>query len=355
MVPILRFNEPLIFFNKYRNFLKTDFMVFTLILLVLILINAYFSAAEIALVSIKRYKIQALADGGNRKAKQIIDVIDDPDLFLSAIQVGITLVGIVEGLYGGEALAAVVEPKFRAWGMQTWLAHSSSLVLSIGLITYVTIVIGELLPKSLALQYPQKTSMRIITSFRIFSFISYPFIKLLTAGTHLLARMLGIKSSENQKITETDLKNLLSLAYRQGALEKNELKLHENIFNFYDLTVEKIMSAREKVIYIKQTARREDVDSTIRSSHHGIFPVLHADFKIAGCLYVKDYFLHADKQISEIIIPACTVNRNQTASQLLQNFQAKNQNFAVVVSASGELDGIVTMHDIGVVLIGNIR
>ena len=119
----------------------------------------------------------------------------------------------------------------------------------------------------------------------------------------MLARALGIKGSEQQKITESDLKSLLSLAYRQGALEKNELKLHENIFNFYDLTIEKIMSAREKVIYINQSARREDVESIIRNSHHGIFPVLRADFKIAGCLYVKDYFLHQKNKSLKSLFP----------------------------------------------------
>jgi putative hemolysin len=342
------------FFNKFSNFQKTEFMVFIVVLLLLILINAYFSAAEIALVSIKRYKLQELADHGDKKAKQVLTVTEDPDQFLSAIQVGITLVGIVEGLYGGEALAKVVEPVLRNWGVNPWFAHSGALVFSISLITYITIVVGELLPKSLALQYPQNTALLIVTSFRIFSFLSYPFIRLLTVSTHLLARMLGIKGSEQQKITESDLKSLLSLAYRQGSLEKKELELHENIFNFYDLTVEKIMSAREKVVYINQTARREDVDSIIRKNQFGIFPVLQPDLKIAGCLYIKDYFLSSEKQISEIIIPACTVSRTQTASQLLQNFQAKNQNFAVVTNSNGELDGIVTMHDIGVVLIGKI-
>ncbi|HEY8734934.1 MAG TPA: hemolysin family protein [Puia sp.] len=329
-------------------------MVFILLLTLLILINAYFSAVEIALVSIRKYKIQQLADTGNRPASQILEIIADPDQFLSSIQVGITLVGIIEGLYGGEVLASVVEPKFREWGMHAWLAHSSSLVLSIGLITYVTIVIGELLPKSLALQYPQKTALRIIGSFRIFTLIAYPFVKLLTASTHFIARRLGIKGSENQKITETDLRSLLSLAYRQGALEKTELTLHENIFTFYDMTVEKLMSNKDEVVFIKEPVERVTIENTLRSSKHSIFPVLHPDSKVAGCLYAKDYFMDKEKPIAEIILPACRVHRDYTASDLLKKFQDKSQNFAVVVNTADEMEGIVTLHDIGEALLGKI-
>src|ERR1700686_2987226 len=124
------------------------------ILILLILTNAYFSAAEIALVSVKKFRIQEEADKGNKGARQILDLLKNPDEYLSSIQVGITLVGIIEGLYGGKALEAYLEPKLVASGMSLWFAHALSIVLGIGFITYITVVIGELLPKSVALQSP---------------------------------------------------------------------------------------------------------------------------------------------------------------------------------------------------------
>jgi putative hemolysin len=329
--------------------------MYTLILIfILILLNGYFSAAEIALVSVKKFKIQELADTGNKKAKEILTYLQNPDEYLSTIQVGLTLIGLIEGLYGGEVFEKFLEPKFAALGMPSLIAHICSIFIGIGLITYITIIIGELLPKSLALQKPQTLALRIVPSFKVFTILSYPFVKILTASTRFLLKLIHAGKPENQLLTDADLKSLLSLAYRQGTLEKEELKLHENIFSFYDLKIETIMTPLPEVVIIQLDSAPDKADEIIRNSPHNYFPVVEKNNILIGYLSAKDYLLDRSKTIREQTRSACTLTKNQKASELLQKFKKLNQNFGIVVNDRGELFGLVTMHDIGESLIGEI-
>ena len=173
-------------------------------------------------------------------------------------------------------------------------------------------------------------------------------------GTHLLVRLLGIRNPEKQKITETDLRSLLSLAYRQGTLEKNELILHENIFNFYDARVEQIMTPASEVVTIDESSPRAKVEDVMRKSVHSFFPVVQSKNKVSGVLSSKDFFMHPEKTINEIRKPSCTVSVKQTATELLQKFKEKGYNYGVVVNEAGEFSGVVTMHDVGEILIVEI-
>ncbi|HZZ74915.1 MAG TPA: CNNM domain-containing protein, partial [Puia sp.] len=246
------------------------------------------------------------------------------------------------------------EPKFVAMGMSAWWAHVAGIAIGIGLITYITIVVGELLPKSLAIRSPQKIALRIIPSFRFFTFISYPFVQILTASTRFLLRIIHANIPENEKLTDDDLKSLLSQAYRQGTLEKEELKLHENIFDFYEQEVESIMTPLQEVISIRLEISPEQVDQIIRGSIHSYFPVVQGQNILVGYLCARDYFRDGGKDIREHTRAACTIKKNQKASEILKKFKERNQNFGVVVTDNKELYGLVTMHDIGESLIGKI-
>ena len=329
-------------------------MIYFILLVSLILVNAYFSAAEIALVSIKKFRIQEEVDKGNKRAGKVLDLLKNPEEYLSSIQIGVTLIGILEGLYGGNLLQAYLEPRLFSWGMPLWSAHALSIVLGIGLITYIAIVVGELLPKSIALQFPQKIALLIIPSFRLFSLIAYPFIKLLTGSTHLLLKLFRVNSSETQTLSDNDLKNLLSLAYRQGTLEKNEFLLHQNIFDFYEQTIEKIMTPIERVILIDEGMTLEMIENIIQNSEHNYFPVVEQKNKVIGYITAKDFFVKRGKPLKEITYYPCMVPRTANAPELLQQFKDHNINFGIVTTGSGELVGVVTMHDIAEVLIGKI-
>lgn len=329
-------------------------MLILILLLVLILVNAYFSAAEIAFVYVKKFRIQQEADKGDKNAKQILEFLKNPDEYLSSIQVGITLVGIIEGLYGGEALEAYIEPRLILWGLSHWSSHLLSLILGIGLITYFTILIGELVPKYLAIQFPQKMALRLVPSFKLFTLLIYPFVQLLTRSTRFIIQMLGIRGSENQKLTDSDLKSLLNLASNQGTLEKNELLLHENIFSFYEGTIEKIMTTFEKIVSIDESMTSAAIEDIIRKSTHNYFPVIRQKNKIVGYLSAKDFFMYREKKLMEILLPAHTTMGSKNLPELLDQFKAFAYNFGMVTNEKNELIGVVTMHDIGEILIGKI-
>jgi len=327
-------------------------MIYLILFILLTLLNAYFSAIEIAMVSIRPFRIQQEADQGNASAKKLLTLLKSPEEYLSAVQVGITLVTIVDGLYGGEAFQQYLEPRFLQLGLSSWLAHSLSLVVGIGSITYFTILLGELFPKTLALQNPQKVAFALTQSFFIFTKLFYPFVKLLTRGTHILLDLFTFKSSDGKKLTDADLKSLLSLAYNQGTIEEHELKLHENIFTFYDLRVNQIMTPLERIVVIKDSMTWEDVDIVIRQSPHNYFPVVSRNNQVVGFLGAKDFLMHSGKSIMDLVQPICKVHERDKTSDVLSRFQKSSVNFGVVTRNNEELKGIVTIHDIGESLIG---
>jgi putative hemolysin len=328
-------------------------MYILILIFLLILLNGYFSATEIALVSVKKFKIQEEADAGNKKANQILNYLKNPDEYLSTIQVGLTLIGLIEGLYGGEVFQKFLEPKFTALGMPVFTAHLCSILVGIGFITYITIIIGELLPKSLALKKPQTLALRIVPSFQVFTFLAFPFVKILTGSTRFLLKLLRAGKQENQTLTDADLKSLLSLAYRQGTLEKDELKLHENIFSFYDLKVESIMTPLQEVVLIRLEAPPDKTEELIRTHSHNYFPVVEKNNLIVGYLCAREFYKDRNKTIREHTMNACTITKDKKASEVLHAFKTVNKNFGIVVNERGELDGLVTMHDIGESIIGN--
>ena len=327
-------------------------MIFLVVLILLTLLNAYFSAIEIAMVSIRPFRIQQAADQGDVRAKKLLTILKDPEEYLSVVQVGITVVAIVEGFYGGEAFQQYLEPKLLHWEWPMWLAHGVSLFLGIGSITYFTILFGELLPKTLALETPQKIALRLTPSFSIFTKLFYPLVQLLTWSTHILLRIFTSKSSESKKLTDADLKSVLSLAYRQGTIEEHELKLHENIFSFYDQRVSQIMTSLNKAVFIRESVTQEEINKIVSESPHNYFPVVTKNNQVTGILSAKDFLMSPDAALINLVHPACKVTSEDKTSDVLVRFQKASVNFSVVTGNNNELIGIVTMHDIGEALIG---
>ncbi|MFF5383278.1 hemolysin family protein [Pedobacter suwonensis] len=318
------------------------------IISILILLNAYFSLAEIALIAVKKGQLEDEAQKGNKGAQQALDLIKDPEAFLSAVQVGITLLGIIEGIYGGELVANMLKPFLVKYtGLSATMAHAISLFLGIGLITYLTIVIGELLPKSIALQVPLKISVSIAPSLAIFSKIAFPFIKLLTLSTRFLLNILSIRKPENEKITESDIKSMLSMAHKQGTLEKDELFLHENIFVYNDLTAERIMKPIKIVSLINFESSRAVVAEQIKKRPYSYFPIKENNTGlIKGVLSTKDFFINPQEDWHALIQQPCRLSPNMDTGDIFQHFKKANADFGMVTEDGTHFLGIVTMQDI---------
>jgi putative hemolysin len=327
-------------------------MIFLILFLLLTLFNAYFSAIEIAMVSVRPFRIHQAANEGNAAAKKLLEILKTPDEYLSAIQVGITLIAIVEGLYGGEAFQRYLEPLFLGWGWPMWLAHGVSVFIGVGGITYFSILLGELLPKTLALQTPQKVALRFSPSLWYFTRLFYPIVQLLTSGTHMLLRVFSPKSSENQKLTDADLMAVLSLAYRQGTLQERELKLHENLFSFYDLRATQIMTPLSKIVEINESMTSDEISPIVKASPHIFFPVVRQDRSFVGVLSAKDFLVNPNTPLAQMVRQAAKVKQDSWASEVLTALQSASTTFAVIVDNADKPVGIVTMHDVGEALVG---
>lgn len=327
-------------------------MTSIIIIIVLIALNFYFSIAEIGLISIDKQLLQQQADSGNKKALSVLNLIKDPDEFLSAVQVGITLVGILEGLYGGDLMAAWLEPVFVSWGLHESMAHLVALIAGVGGITYLTIVIGELIPKTLALLNPQKVSYLITPSMIIFSKITYPFIKLLTASTKFILGLFSVNTIREEKLTENDLRSMLTAAYKQGLIDKGEFTLHKNLFSAYDLTAENIMTPSAMITYVKNGMNREQITETIKRSIHRTFPVVNDKKEMLGALGAKEFMLYPDKPLEALLSPVSFLSLNQAVYDIFQQLRRENTNMGVVINEYGACEGMISYHDIVSGLLG---
>jgi putative hemolysin len=327
-------------------------MVFAIIIL-LIILNGYFSLAEIALVSVNDTDLAG--ELGNPKASQVMQLIKDPEEFLSAVQVGITLLGLLEGIYGGSIAAGQLESWFIKTGMSNLTAHILSLVTGIGIITYLTIVFGELVPKSIALQMPLRVSLAIAPSLRLFSQILFPFIKILTASTRLILSSFSIKHANNKKITEKDLKRILGAAYQQGTLGKQELWMHENVFSFNYLRARSIMKPARIIVCLSYDWPREQVVEMIRKRPYSNFPVYKNEpGNIVGIINTKDFFLNETASWQQIIKFNCSVPEDMTTKDIFNTFREKKLDFGVVTGEAKQFLGILAMQDIMEAVFGDL-
>ncbi len=324
-----------------------------IIIILLILLNAYFSFAEIALITVRRDQLADAEAGGSGAAAQALRLTRDPEVFLSVVQVGITLLSLLEGIYGGDLVAARLQPLLEHAGIHSWVARGSSLVIGIGLITYLTIVIGELLPKSIALQAPLKVALFVAPSLVLFSRLTAPFIRLLTWSTRLLLRALHVETGRQQKLSEADLRRMLGMAYQQGILEKEELWLHQNIFFFSELTAGRIMKPFALVRFVERQWSEEQVEALMREYPYSHFPVLQNGC-VGGMLSIKMLCLHRKAQWQDAIEPVITVPESREAGDLFNQFKEARSKFAVVTDGTGKPVGIVTMQDIMEGVFGDI-
>ncbi len=330
-------------------------MIAILVILLLILLNGYFSLAEIALISVTESDLSGDQFRNNRQAQQVMKLIRDPEGFLSAVQVGITLLGLIEGIYGGNIVAQQLEGLLIRWGLSETIAHITSLVVGIGTITYLTIVFGELVPKSLALQIPLKISMAIAPSLNLFSRILYPFIRLLTVTTQHFLGLLNVKKADEKKVSAKDLRSILALAYQQGALNQQQLWLHQNVITFKDLTAQRIMKPASIVASVPENFSRDQVREFITETPYSYFPVYKDQpGTLTGMINTKKFLLSDDEHWQSQMVETCHIPANLPAKDIFTNFKDRKIDFGVVVDDAQKYIGIVSMQDIMEGVFGDI-
>ncbi|NLY23396.1 MAG: HlyC/CorC family transporter [Bacteroidales bacterium] len=328
------------------------------IILFLIFLNGFFALSEIAIVSARKNKLETERKNGKKGAKRALMLRSDPDNFLSSVQVGITLIGIINGAYGGQAFAGYLVPFFDQFAASAPFAEAISMVIVVFLITYVSIVIGELVPKTIALNNAEKMAVAVAPSIHIVSIIFFPFVKLLAFSTNLVNKMIGLKPKD-EGISEMELRAMLKTASHEGVIDAEENIIHEQVFYFSDKRAIHLMTHRTDVEWVDIDKNREDIiHDLLQTKHSKILACRNKIDEFVGTIAMRDFLLRLNNnepfKIEELILEPIIVPNTLRAQKVLENFKNNHKFVAVVVDEYGSLDGIITIHDIFENLVGAI-
>jgi len=327
-----------------------------LIISLLILLNGFFALSEIALISSKKTRLEQLKNEGHKGSRTALRLLENSEGFLSSIQVGITLIGIITGVFGGLSIADDITPFFRNFDLLANSAEEISLAITILVITYFSIVIGELVPKTIALSNPEKIAARIAPPIYWFSVIFYPVVKFLSSSTSLINKLLGIKR-KTPHITEGELRHMLKTASMEGVIAKEQDLIHEKVFFFADKKAKHLMTHRMEVEWIDlNKPERSQKEIVLKSKHSRIVCCRENLDNFQGVLYVKDFLractLQEEPVIAKLITQPLFIPESADAPKVLNLFKKGKIHFCVVVNEYGTFEGIIPLHDIMENLIG---
>ena len=335
-----------------------------LLQIILILIYGFFSGTEIAVVSLNTAKLHRLEEEGNKHAVKLLKLVADPAGFLSAIQIGITFAG-----YLGSALAAVnLSGYLVTWVYEdlqfTALSMGTLNILAVVFVTlilsYFTLVFGELVPKRIAMQKSYEWARAAYAIVSAFAFLMRPFIAFLNFSTRLTLRILHLKTeAQGENVTEEEIRMMVDIGEEKGNIDVNEKEWIQNVFDFDDLSVRRVMTQRTDVVAISLEATWEEILHIIEETGRSRFPVYDEDLDdIAGILYARDFLLAAGKgerpPIKDMLRSAYFVPESIHADTLFADMQKKKIHIAVIVDEYGATEGIVTMEDLVEEIVGNI-
>ncbi|MEK6531134.1 MAG: hemolysin family protein [Deltaproteobacteria bacterium] len=334
-----------------------------IIIFILILLNGFFSSSEIAIITAKRSIIDRLAKDGNPSAQLVAKMKEDPERFLATVQVGVTVVGTLASAIGGVTAIELLKPWIQAipFAPLQKAAELFAVLLVVVLISYATLVVGELVPKSLALRYAERIACFSAMPIDFLSRISSVFIRGLTASNNAVLKMLGVKVLEKRVfISEEEIKYFIKEGRATGVFEETEAQLLHGVFEFADTTVKEVMVPKHKIIAIEINTPYEDVVKFMTESGFSRYPVyIDSIEKVAGVLFNKDVFRTLDEktpvEVKSLLRAPYFVPSSIMISRLLREMQKKKVHMAIVVDEHGEVAGLVTIEDILEEIVGEIE
>ena len=332
-----------------------------LVLVILIALNAFFAASEIAFISLNDNKIEKQAKDGNKKAQQIQKMLETPSKFLATIQIGITLAGFLSSAFASDTFADMLAPelnKLMPIGVGVW--QSISIIIITIILSFFTLIFGELVPKRLAMKNYEKIAFGTIGIIRGISIVTAPFVKLLTVTTNAISKIFGVSENEEEIVTEEEIKMMIDQGEENGTIEEDEKEYINNVFEFNDITASEIMTHRTDMFAVDiNTSAEELLEEIIKDDckHSRIQVYDETIDEIKGILYVKDLIKNIQKKsfkIKSIMKEAYFVSQSKLINELFKEMQKNKVQIAIIVDEYGGTAGLVTMEDILEEIVGDI-
>lgn len=328
------------------------------IIIGLILLNGVFAMSEIALISARKSSLNTDAKKGNRAAKVALKLANEPDRFLSTVQIGITLIGILTGIYSGNTIAVVFGEWLASLGIGSNYAFAIGQTLIVVIVTYLTLIFGELVPKRIGMSVAEKAAKVVARPMYYLSVIASPFVWLLSKSTSVMFGVLGIKSGEN-KVTEEEIKSIIQEGTEGGEVQPVEQDIVERVFLLGDLSVDSIMTHKSEIVWLDASMNAREVRQVLKKDLYEVYPIAEGDLDhVKGIITLKDLVLTLDRpdfNLNDLIRPATYFYENTNVYKVLEQMKAHNVSRGLICDEFGACIGIITLKDILEGLIGMVN
>ena len=324
-----------------------------LIILLLILLNGVFSMSEIALISARKNRLETAAKKGNKNAKVALDLVNQPNKLLSTVQIGITLISILTGIFSGDQITADVESFVAGFAVLKPYAHSIGVTIVVVILTFFSLVLGELVPKRIGLNYPESIAKTMAVPMKFISKVTAPFIWLLTKSTDFLLNVLQIKPTADGKVTEEEIKAIIKEGTEVGEVQEIEQDIVERVFHIGDRKVNSLMTHRNSITYISKDNSTLVVREKILKELHSVYPFCEENLdNVKGAVFLKD-LIRNDFDLQASLKEPVYFIENTSVYKALENFKKSKIHYAFVTDEHGVFQGIITLNDILEALVGN--
>ena len=327
------------------------------IIFFLILLNGVFSMSEIALISARKNRLETAAKKGNASAQTALDLANSPNKFLSTVQIGITLIGILTGIYSGDKVTDDVEVFVRQFDVLIPYANNIAVGIVVVILTFFSLILGELLPKRIGLNYPEAIAKAVALPMKFVSIATAPFIWLLTSSTDGLLKILRIRPTADGKVTEEEIKAIIKEGTEGGEVQEIEHDIMERVFHIGDRKVNSLMTHRKSVSYLSTESTFENIKETMLEELHSVYPVCEGNLdEVMGIVLLKDIFANYDRSdfnLKDIIIEPVYLIEHTSAYKALEIFKKTKVHYALVTDEYGVFQGMITLNDILEALVGD--
>lgn len=326
------------------------------ILLILIFVNGLFVMGEIALVSARRSKLESLANKGDEKARKALDLVENPEKFLSTAQIGITLIAILTGVYSGEKFGSNLVPFFQRFSLTEPYADTIATTIIVILVTFLSILFGELIPKKIGLLKAEKIARLVAGPMNFLSRIVHPLVWFLSKITQIIFKIFNIRKADDSSITEEEIKAMITEGSEHGTIEEDEKEIIERVFHLSDRNITSLMTHRTDMVWVDLQSTVHEVLTEFSEIIYSTYPACEGSIdNVKGLVYVKDMLKASpETRMEQIVKPAIFVPENNTPYQVLEKFKATKIHTCFVVNEYGTMEGMITLNDIMEAIIGDV-